>query len=78
VALKSFFFFFQERQDLWLKIGRELHFIGSQDASPADAEVANRLATIYEKYLQQFDAIYLLSFVEEFEHRKALRAKLID
>lgn len=67
----GFFFSLQGRQDLWLKIGRELHLIDSPDVDSAPDEVANRLATIYEENLRQFDAIYVLSFVEEFEYRKA-------
>lgn len=62
-------FSFQRRQDFWLKISQNLDLIHeSPGMSPASAEVANRLATIYGQYLQQFDEIYVRSFVQELQH----------
>ena len=52
-----------------MKIGKGIGFIQSQDMKSASAEVADRLATIYKRYLAEFDAIYVTSFVEELQQR---------
>jgi len=34
------------------------------------SEVADRLATIYERYLEEFDTIYVMSYVQVVENRR--------
>jgi hypothetical protein len=63
-------FFLQRGPAFWLGIGRKLGLVQSQDMSSASSEVAGRLARVYEEYLQHFDVIYVMSFVQELEHRK--------
>ena len=67
---------FQRGSGFWVKIGIELGFIQPQDMESIVSEAADRLATIYKRYLVEFDAIYVMSFVQELQHRIA-RARLI-
>ena len=62
---------FQNDPNFWLKIATWLRFIRSQDATPSSLEVAERLATIYRYYLQEFDGIYVMSFDQEVQQRAA-------
>jgi len=59
-----------------VNIGTRLGFIHSQDVASTASEVADRLAMIYKRYLGEFDAIYVMSFVQELQQRIA-RARLI-
>jgi len=65
----------EKGEGFWLKIGRKLDFISPETSSASD-EVADRLADIYKRYLEQFDRIYVMSFMQEVEHRRG-RATLI-
>jgi len=66
----------EERPGFWLKIGQQLNVIRSPDASSSSTEVADQLAMIYKRYLEHFDAIYVVSFMQELHSRQA-HAKLI-
>ncbi|KAF9645213.1 hypothetical protein BDM02DRAFT_3120579 [Thelephora ganbajun] len=59
----------QRGPEFWLKIGMRLGFIQSQGMTPASTEIADRLAKIYKRYLGEFDAIYVMSFVQELQQR---------
>jgi len=59
-----------------VKIAIGLGFIQPHDKASTSSEVADRLATIYKRYLGEFDAIYVMSFVEEIQQRIA-RDRLI-
>lgn len=50
-------------------IGTWLHFIRPQDTGPASFAVADRLSTIYSRYLEEFDTIYVMSYRQELEKR---------
>lgn len=56
-----------------MKIGNELNLIQSPAVTSSSSEVADRLATIYERYLEQFDFIYVMSYMQELEHNKRIR-----
>jgi len=43
--------------------------------TPASSEVASQLATIYKRYLGEFDTLYVMSFVQELQ--QMAHAKLI-
>ena len=60
-----------------MEIVRELDIIGSQNVSSAASQLANQLATIYTLYLKPFDDLYVLSYMQEVEHRKK-QADLIE
>ena len=59
-----------------MKIAIGLGLIQPQDKASTSSEVADRLATIYKRYLGEFDAIYVMSFVQEIQQRIA-RDRLI-
>ena len=52
-----------------MEIGEEIGFIQSQDMKSTSAEVADRLATIHKRYLAEFDAIHVMSFIEELQQK---------
>jgi hypothetical protein len=54
-----------------MKIGEELRLIHPRDVTSARLEVTDRLAAIYKRCLEQFDTIYVISFVQEVQHRMA-------
>lgn len=45
--------------------------------TPTSSEVANQLAAIYGRYLEEFDRIYVMSFNEEFQKRSRAYTKSI-
>jgi len=57
-------------EQFWLKIARKLGFI-SPDISSPRGEIAYQLAEIYKSHLEQFDKIYVMSYMQEVEHRRA-------
>lgn len=61
----------QSGQNFWLAIAARLRLIRSQDGTPTPLEVADRLATIYKHYLEEFDSIYVMSFDQEVQQRAA-------
>jgi len=62
--------FLQRGPAFWLEIGRKLGLIHAHEMPSTSSEVADRLASIYKEYLQQFDGIYVMSFAQELEYRK--------
>ncbi|KAF9789534.1 hypothetical protein BJ322DRAFT_1105382 [Thelephora terrestris] len=61
----------EKTPDFWMKIGEELRLIHPRDVTSARLEVTDRLAAIYKRCLEQFDTIYVISFVQEVQHRMA-------
>jgi len=61
----------------WLTIARGLGLVHPDDAEPASSEVADRLATIYKRYLGEFDTIYVMSYVQELQQRMAHHGRWI-
>lgn len=59
-----------------MEIGTRLGLIHSQDMASTTSEVADQLEMIYKRYLGEFDAIYVMSFVQELQQR-IVRARLI-
>jgi len=57
--------------DFWVKIATELDFVQSHDVEPASSEAVDRIVTIYERYLQDFDEVYVMSYREVVEKRRA-------
>lgn len=62
---------FQRAPGFWVNIGERLGFIQSQDVASTSSEVADRLATVYKRYLGDFDALYVRSFVQVLQQRMA-------
>ena len=70
------FFSFQRKEEFWLKIARKLGFI-SPDIPSTPNEIAYQLAEVYRDHLEQFDKIYVMSYMQEVEHRRAINAAMI-